>query len=194
MGIQAPFWFVFGMVVYTLAFTITWDRTIQYCHVRFMWVLFKWPNFISKVQIINSPKTSTDLTHWWHSRDIKHISNVLFYSYSIVSHDDVIKWKIFHITGPLWGESTGHWWIPLTKDSDAEVLMFSLLYALTNGWANNRGAGDLRRYRAHYVVTVIHGLWRNKKNSEPYTCRVHWHRKKLPGKMIHLSIRCVALF
>ena len=21
----------------------------------------------------------------------------------------------FHITGPLWGQSTGHWWIPLTK-------------------------------------------------------------------------------
>ena len=23
--------------------------------------------------------------------------------------------KVFHITGPLWGESTSHWWIPLTK-------------------------------------------------------------------------------
>ena len=28
--------------------------------------------------------------------------------------------KIFRITGPLWGESTGHWWIPLTKPSDVE--------------------------------------------------------------------------
>ena len=24
-----------------------------------------------------------------------------------------------------------------------------------NGWVNNRGAGDLRRYRAHYVVIVM---------------------------------------
>ena len=24
-------------------------------------------------------------------------------------------WNIFPITGPLWGESTYHWWIPLTK-------------------------------------------------------------------------------
>ena len=26
------------------------------------------------------------------------------------------------VTGPLWGESTSHRWIPLTKASDAEVL------------------------------------------------------------------------
>ena len=27
--------------------------------------------------------------------------------------------NIFRVTGPLWGESTGHRWIPLTKASDA---------------------------------------------------------------------------
>ena len=32
--------------------------------------------------------------------------------------------NIFHITGPLWGESTGHWWIPLTKASDTEFWCF----------------------------------------------------------------------
>ena len=32
--------------------------------------------------------------------------------------------NIFHITGPLWGESTGHRWIPLTKASDAELRYF----------------------------------------------------------------------
>ena len=26
---------------------------------------------------------------------------------------------------------------------------------LTNGWVNNRDAGDLRRYRAYYDVTVM---------------------------------------
>ena len=25
--------------------------------------------------------------------------------------------NIFHITGPLWGESTSHWWIPTQKGS-----------------------------------------------------------------------------
>ena len=36
-------------------------------------------------------------------------------------HDDVIKWKPFPCSGPLWGESTGHRWIPLIKASDAEL-------------------------------------------------------------------------
>ena len=39
--------------------------------------------------------------------------------------------NIFRVTGPLWGESTGHRWIPLTKASDAELLMFSLICAWT---------------------------------------------------------------
>ena len=35
------------------------------------------------------------------------------------------------------------------------ALMFSLIYARINGWVNNREAGDLRRYRIHYDVSVI---------------------------------------
>ena len=35
------------------------------------------------------------------------------------------------------------------------ALMFSLIYAWTNGWVNNQDAGDLRRHRAHYDVTVM---------------------------------------
>ena len=34
------------------------------------------------------------------------------------------------------------------------ALMFSLICAWTNGWANNRDACDLRRHRVHYDVTV----------------------------------------
>ena len=33
--------------------------------------------------------------------------------------------------------------------------MFSLICAWMNGWVNNRLAGDIRRHRAHYVVTVM---------------------------------------
>ena len=36
-----------------------------------------------------------------------------------------------------------------------EALMFPLICAWTNTWANNRDAGDLRLHRAHYDVTVI---------------------------------------
>ena len=32
------------------------------------------------------------------------------------------KTSNFHITGPLWGESTGDWWIPLTKGQKCRVL------------------------------------------------------------------------
>ena len=32
--------------------------------------------------------------------------------------------NIFRVTGPLWGESTGHRWIPFTKSSDAELWCF----------------------------------------------------------------------
>ena len=35
------------------------------------------------------------------------------------------------------------------------TLMFSLICAWTNGWVNNQDAGDLRRHRAHYDVTVM---------------------------------------
>ena len=38
------------------------------------------------------------------------------------------------------------------------ALMFSLIYAWTNGWLNNQYAGDLRRHRAHYDVTVMRWL------------------------------------
>ena len=33
--------------------------------------------------------------------------------------------------------------------------MFSLICAWTNSWANNVNAGDSRRYRAHYDVTLM---------------------------------------
>ena len=39
---------------------------------------------------------------------------------------------------------------PVTRSFD-----ISLISAWTNGWANNRDAGDLRRHRPHYDVTVI---------------------------------------
>ena len=35
------------------------------------------------------------------------------------------------------------------------ALVCYLICAWTNGWVNNRNAGDLRHHRAHYYVTVI---------------------------------------
>ena len=37
-----------------------------------------------------------------------------------------------------------------------EALIFSLICTWTNGWVDNRDAGDLRRRRAHYDVNVMY--------------------------------------
>ena len=71
-------------------------------------------------------------------------------------HDDVIKWKHFPRYWPLRGEFTpqkGQW---------RRALMFSLICAWINGWVSNSEAGDLRRHRAHYDVTVMVWTGRNQ--------------------------------
>ena len=63
--------------------------------------------------------------------------------------------NIFRITGPLCGGI--HLW-PVNSPQKGQwriALMFSLICAWINGWMNNREAGDLRRHRAHYDVTVM---------------------------------------
>ena len=42
------------------------------------------------------------------------------------------------------------------------AFVFSLIWAWTNGWANNRDASYLRCHRAHYDVTVM--------NSQDFVC------------------------
>ena len=70
-------------------------------------------------------------------------------------HDDVIKWKHFlcnwlfvrgiHLS-PVNSPHKGQW---------RGILMFSLIGACTNGWVNNRDAGDLKRHSAHSDVVII---------------------------------------
>ena len=44
------------------------------------------------------------------------------------------------------------------KGQCRDALMISLICVCINGWVNNRGAGDLRRYRAHYDATVMNNV------------------------------------
>ena len=62
--------------------------------------------------------------------------------------------NIFRVTGPLCGEFTGPANSP-HKGQWRGALMFSLICVWINRWVNNREAGDLRRYRAHYDVIVM---------------------------------------
>ena len=48
---------------------------------------------------------------------------------------------------------------PSHKGQWRGILMFSLICAWTNCWANNRCAGDLRRHRSHYDVTTCMKLF-----------------------------------
>ena len=71
------------------------------------------------------------------------------------SHHDVIKWKHFPRYWPfVLGIHRSPVNSPL-KGQWRRALMFALIFAWINGWVNNREAGDLRRYRAHYDVTVM---------------------------------------
>ena len=60
--------------------------------------------------------------------------------------------NIFRVTGHLCGEFTGE---SSHKSQWRGVLMISLIRVWINDWVNNREAGDLRRYRAHYDVIVM---------------------------------------
>ena len=70
-------------------------------------------------------------------------------------HDDVIKWKHFP---RYWPFVRGIHRSPVNSPHKSQwrgALMFTLICARINGWVNNREAGDLRRYRAHYDVIVM---------------------------------------
>ena len=64
--------------------------------------------------------------------------------------------NILSVTGPLCGEFTGHWWIPLTQASDAELWCFLWSAPEQRVEKNNLITGDLRRHRANYDVIVMH--------------------------------------
>ena len=77
---------------------------------------------------------------------------------TVMAHDDVIKWKHFPLywpfvmgihRSPVDSPHKGQWRGPL---------IFSLICAWTNSWANNRDAGHLRRHCAQYDVTVTRVL------------------------------------
>ena len=97
--------------------------------------------------------------------------------YSIF-HDDVIKWKHFP-----------RYWPSPHKGQWHGALMFSLICAWINRGVNNREANDLRRYRAHYNVIVMHTT-RSAINDDNVgimkTLRISWPR--LLVRRAHLSV------
>ena len=70
-------------------------------------------------------------------------------------YDDVIKWKHFPHHWPFvrgihrWPVNSPH------KAQWRRALMFSMIFAWTNSWVNNRNAGGLIRRRAHFNAIVM---------------------------------------
>ena len=79
----------------------------------------------------------------------------LIHSQTSTVHDDIIEWKHFP---RYWPFERGIHRPPMNSPHKGQwrgALMFSFICAWINGWVNNREAGDLRRHRTHYDVTVM---------------------------------------
>ena len=77
----------------------------------------------------------------------------------LITHDDVIKWKPFPY---YWPFVRGVHRAPPNSRHKGQwrgALMFSLICAWIKGWTNNRYAGDLRRHRVYYDVTVMYPMY-----------------------------------
>ena len=62
------------------------------------------------------------------------------------------------------------------------ALMFTLICVWINGWVNNREAGDLRRYRAHYdVIVMISPDILNMLSGQQWWYRITDNQKNLKG-------------
>ena len=76
-------------------------------------------------------------------------------AFCCMKHDDVIKWQHFP---RYWPFVRGIHRSPVKSPHKGQwrgALMFSVICVWINDWVNNHEAGDLRRYCAHYDVTVM---------------------------------------
>ena len=101
-------------------------------------------------------------------------------------HNDIIKWQHFpryrsfvmgNHQSPGDSPHKGQW---------LGALMFSLICVWTNGWANNRNAGDFRRHRAHYdvILMILNPYWyMNMRQS------LHWFKSWLVDYQNQFIIR-----
>ena len=97
--------------------------------------------------IFSQPQCVSQLAHL----SVSELNHHLF----MKLHDDVIKWKHFPRNWPF---VRGIHRSPVNYPHKGQwrgALMFSLICVWISGWVNNREAGDLRRYLAHYDVIVM---------------------------------------
>ena len=109
------------------------------------------------------------------------------------THDDVIKWK--HLPR-YWHFVRGIHRSPANSPHKGQwrgALMFFFVCAWINGWVNNRGAGDLRRHRAHYDDIVMINTCLTMTVNTMLLPGTHTYCKPLqdrwPGMKIYMCIK-----
>ena len=126
-----------------------------------MWIWY-WNCFsycyVNTSMIVISLYNYNNNFHQLHSNwvDVLIIPFIIIQIWNLTSHDYVIKWKHFPCNWPF---VRGIYRSPVNSPHKGQwrgVLMFSFIFVWINRWINNRKTGDLRRYRAHYDVTVMH--------------------------------------
>ena len=119
---------------------------------------YKWPiltlltrdEIIDIRSVVRSPTIASFTSFVWRNAfdnaisSQAHYSGIIWASHNKIHHDNVIKWKHFP-----------RYWPFVHKGQWRGALMFSLICARINGWVNNCEAGDLRRHRVHYDITVM---------------------------------------
>ena len=107
---------------------------------------------------MTTTSTSYIIINIYDSRARQLNSSIQVRPWWVQHHDDVIKWKHFP---RYWPFVRGIHRSPVNSPHKGQwrgALMFSLICVWINGWVNNRKAGDLIRYRAHYDVIVMGNL------------------------------------
>ena len=108
-------------------------------------ISFHRPWYSGLISWLTSYRTHHTLMRWLRNR----------IAFQACIPDDVIKWKHFPRYWPFVREIHRS---PVNSPQKGQwrgALVFSLICTRINGWVNNGEAGDLRRYRAHYDVTVM---------------------------------------
>ena len=107
------------------------------------------PGIFDRISISNF---QSNFSNWWQKFLLQNRWQVIDTApHTWQSHDDVIKWKHLPSYWPfVWGIHR----CPVNSPHKG-ALMFSLICVWINGWVNNREAGYLRRYPAHYDAIVM---------------------------------------
>ena len=124
------------------------SRTI--CHVKHLLICTSFDNKVHLSLPFKEPEQSPQ-SHTYDEYIVFFLPGTPFTN----THDDGIKWEHFP---RYWPFVRGIHRSPVNSPHKGQwrgALMFSFNCVWINGWVNDREAGDLRRYRAHYDVILM---------------------------------------